>query len=140
MEDVRSQRSLPPLSTVRLEPLTNPPYPESSSQPHFSSPTYLPNSHTLPPPLHSPFLSSSSSDLMIDQWFDGRSGSRGNPDPLRLHHRPDLPLPALPLSTERSPVDKENANQIPFPGGQDDPLSVLAYAGRLVDRAAGPLE
>jgi hypothetical protein len=61
MEDVRSQRSLPPLSTVGLEPLANPPYPEPSSQPHFSSPTYLPNSHTLPPPLHSPFLSSSSS-------------------------------------------------------------------------------
>lgn len=61
MEEVRSLRSLPPLSTVGLEPVANAPYPDSSSQPHFSSPTYLPNSHTLPPPLHSPFLSSASS-------------------------------------------------------------------------------
>lgn len=61
MDDVRSQRSLPPLSTVGLEPLANPAFTDSNGQPTYSSPTYLPNSHTLPPPLHSPFLSSSSS-------------------------------------------------------------------------------
>jgi hypothetical protein len=61
MEHVRFQRSLPPLSTVGLEPLVSPAFTDSNGQPNFSSPTYLPNSHTLPPPLNSPFLSSSSS-------------------------------------------------------------------------------
>lgn len=79
MEDVRSQRSqrsLPPLSTVGLEPLANPIYTDAS-QPHFSSPTYLPNSHTLPPPLHSPFLSSSSSGK------PGMSRDSGGGSPVR---------------------------------------------------------
>lgn len=61
MDDGRPQRSLPPISTVGLEALANPAFSDSGGPPTFSSSSYLPNSHALPPPLHSPFLSSSSS-------------------------------------------------------------------------------
>lgn len=188
MDDVRSQRSLPPISTVGLDPLANTAFPDSGGPPNSSSPTYLPNSHTLPPPLHSPFLSSSSSgkqhtirnsgegcghvtqvtasslangsgtvktpprkervfmnltlaDVMIDPWSDGRSASRESretQDTLRLHPRPHLPIPAQSLSdAECSPVEEQFSNLEAFPHCEDDPLSVLAYAGRLVDRGAG---
>lgn len=60
-DDVRSKRSLPPISTVGLEPLAHNPFADSGGPPNFSSPTYLLGSHTLPPPLHSPFLSASPS-------------------------------------------------------------------------------
>lgn len=76
-------------------------------------------------------------DVMIDQWSDGRGGSRETQDPSRSHHRPYLPNPAQPLSdAERSRVEKHYSKHDSFPDCQDDPLSVLAYAGRLVDRGA----
>lgn len=78
MDDVRSQRSLPPIATVGLEPLPKAAQTDSGGPATFNSSSHVANSHTLPPPLHSPFLSASSSgkqqmipDFGGGAWFCG---------------------------------------------------------------------
>lgn len=61
LDDVKSQRSLPPLSTVGIEPLANTAFPDSGGPANLTPLTYRSNSQTLPFPLHSPFQSSSPS-------------------------------------------------------------------------------
>lgn len=83
-------------------------------------------------------------EVMIDPWSDGRSASREKrekretaQDRLRLHASPHQPLRGPSLSdAERSPMEKHSSNHPSFPDCDDDPLSVLAYAGRLVDGGA----
>lgn len=61
-EEGRSQRSLPPLSTVGLTPILSPHYADSSGQAmHTPLGSQMSSAYTLPPPLNSPFLSSPSS-------------------------------------------------------------------------------
>ena len=77
-------------------------------------------------------------DVTMDQWADGRTASRETHDMLRLHPRPHLPNSTQLLSDANClPVAQETSHHQSPPGCDENPLSVLAYAGRLVDRGAG---
>ena len=61
-DEGRSQRSLPPLSTVGLNPILPPSYAESCGQAmHTPLSSQMSTAYTLPPPLNSPFVPSPSS-------------------------------------------------------------------------------
>lgn len=72
-------------------------------------------------------------EVMIDQGKDERSGSREMQDPIRLHPHSHLPNPTHSVSRMESlPVERNYSNYEAFLR-DDDPLAVLAYAGRLVE-------
>ncbi|MCJ1428713.1 hypothetical protein MMC29_006624 [Sticta canariensis] len=152
-EDGRSQRFLPPLSPADLKPVRGSAYGDSGGQSIYPPFVNQSNSaYTLPPPLNSPFLSSPSSEDIpperrslknltligtgSDPGNDLEISSREAPEVQRPPHRPFLPNPHR-VSSERdqtSNVINEDFPSEAFPSSHADPLSVLAYAGRIVDR------
>lgn len=79
-------------------------------------------------------------EIMIDPWSDDRNASRDTrerQDTTRVDAGSHRVLAAPVFSDmEHSAVDQRSAHPESFPASEDDPLSVLAMAGRLVDRGA----
>ena len=83
------------------------------------------------------FLNLTLADVMGDSWADQRSGLRETQVLPRLHSRPHRPNPAQSVSDmECSSVEPDDLSYPSF-SAKDDPLSVLAYAGRLIDQGGG---
>lgn len=152
LEERRSQRFLPPLSPVDLKSVRGSAYGDSGGQSIY--PSLVSNSssaYTLPPPLNSPFLSSPSSDIAqerrspknltlggtgSDSGNDLENSSREAQEAQRPPHHPFLPNPHRVSSEkdQRPNVINEDFPHEAFPSSHADPLSVLAFAGRMVDR------
>ena len=82
-------------------------------------------------------------EIMIDPWSDDRNASRDTrerQDTTRANPGSHRVLSAPVFSDmKHSAVGKPSAHPESFPTCEDDPLTVLAMAGRLVDRGASDL-
>lgn len=183
IEDRKLQRRLPPISTVSLQVKAGSPYADPDGQPNYKPFSNQISSYALPPPLHSPFLSSSAqgkqtmlrcdgpgsgvgkqmlspppktwnsllyanpryfqiirnltlagivADLSVDLRNRAREATEPSPSPNRLI-LPD-PNPESPERDQRAQSIKGETSSESFPSPPVDGLSVLAYAGRMVDR------
>ena len=79
-------------------------------------------------------------EMMIDPWSEGRGVSRekrDTPDTIRVTPGSKRSR-ATPASSEMeySPMKTPSSNLASFTSRENDPLCVLAYAGRLVDGGA----
>lgn len=141
VDDPKSQRSLPSLSTVGLKPIANA---ESGAQIHYTShSSQFASTHGYPS--HSPFGSSSLRNLPEAQQAQHppvlQNGSIFSAE--RFHNAHQTPGERLPKTHttpperySRPPLHNDDYGPESFPMSHSDPLSVLAYAGRIVDQDA----
>lgn len=169
IEDRKLQRLLPPISTVSLQVKAGSPYADPDGQPNYKPFSNQISSYALPPPLHSPFLSSSAQGKQTMLRCDGPGSGVGkqtlsppktwNPllyaNPLYFQIIQNLtlagivadlsvenrlilpdPNPESPERDQRAQSMKGETSSESFPSPPVDGLSVLAYAGRMVDRGS----
>lgn len=141
-EEKKATMSLPPLLMVTRQPATGPYYDSAKSHDLHQLANRTASSYAQQQSPRSPFSPTASTDINRERhWLRNLtldqdqprtptpSNARYHPEPQHPPHRPHLPtLPSMSHDEQPDPALPPNA----------DPLSVLAYAGRIVGQEYRP--